>query len=152
VRSACGRGAICRCTCLRASTPAGDPLDYLALKSIHVGAVVASYALFVLRGAWMLGDSPLLARHWVKIVPHVVDTVLLAAAIALAIALRQYPFQSPWITAKVIGLVLYIGLGTVALKRGRTKRARLAAWLAAQAVFLYIVAVAVTKSPLPLLS
>lgn len=123
-------------------------MDYLTVKSIHVGAVAASYSLFVLRGIWMLLDSPQLARRWVKIVPHVVDTVLLAAAIALAVTIRQYPFQAPWITAKVIGLLVYIGLGTIALKRGRTRRVRLAAWLAAQAAFLYIVGVALTKSPL----
>jgi len=74
--------------------------------------------------------------------------VLLASAIALATMLRQYPFASGWLTAKVTGLVVYVVLGTIALKRGRTLRVRVAAWLAAQLVFLYIVSVAITKDPL----
>lgn len=123
-------------------------MDYPTIKSIHVAAVVASYTLFVVRGLWMLADSRLLAARWVGIVPHVVDTVLLASAIAAAYALRQYPFGAGWLTAKVIGLVVYIGLGTVALKRGGTKRLRTQAWIGAQLVFLYIVAVALTKNPL----
>ena len=122
-------------------------MDYAALKAIHVGAVAMSYALFLLRGVWMIRGSARLHARWVKIVPHVVDTVLLASAIALAVAIRQYPFVAGWLTAKVVALVLYIALGTVALKRGRSKRTRIAAWAAAQAVFLYIVMAAVTRNP-----
>lgn len=122
-------------------------MSYLALKHIHVTCVVLSYLFFFMRGVWMVRDSPLLARRWVKIAPHVVDTVLLASAIAMAVTIRQYPFAAPWLTAKLLGLVAYIALGTTALKRGRTKGARIAAWISAQAVFLYIVTVAVTKRP-----
>jgi uncharacterized membrane protein SirB2 len=121
-------------------------MDYPTIKSIHVSAVAASYLLFFVRGVWMMNDSPLLARRSVRIVPHLVDTVLLASAIALAAMLRQSPLDAPWLTAKVVALFVYIGLGMVALKRGRTKRTRVAAWLLAQAVFLYIVAVAITKN------
>jgi uncharacterized membrane protein SirB2 len=121
---------------------------YLALKYLHVACVVLSYALFLVRGVWAMRSSPLLVQRWVRIVPHVVDTVLLASAIALAILIRQYPFAAPWLTAKVIGLVIYIGLGVIALKRGRTRRVRVVAWFAAQLVFFYIVAVAINKNPL----
>lgn len=114
-----------------------------------MACVALSYALFVLRGVWMISDSALLKQRWVRIVPHVIDTVLLTSAIALAVIVHQYPFVNGWLTAKVVGLVVYIGLGTIALKRGRTRRVRIAAWLAAQAVFFYIVAVAVTRQPLP---
>lgn len=93
--------------------------------------------------------SPLLSARWVKIVPHVIDTLLLASAVTMAVMIRQYPFVAPWITAKVLVLIAYIVLGTIALKRGKTKRVRIAAWIAAQLVFLYIVAVALTRSPLP---
>lgn len=125
-------------------------MSYAALKAIHVGTVIASYALFLLRGAWMLQNSPLLRQRWVRILPHVVDTVLLASAVLLALTIRQYPFVAPWVTAKVLGLVLYIVLGTIALKRGRTRGMRVTAWIAAQLVFFYIVSVAITKTPLPL--
>lgn len=124
-------------------------IDYPSLKIIHVSCVVASYLLFVTRGVWMLRESDLLQQRWVRIVPHVIDTVLLASAIALTVMLREYPIAHAWLTAKVSGLIVYIGLGTVALKRGRTRRERIAAWTAAQLVFFYIVAVALTRNPLP---
>jgi len=124
-------------------------MGYLSLKVIHIGAVAASYALFVLRGMWMMLGSPQLQRRWVKILPHIVDTTLLASAIALAVMLRVYPLHDSWLTAKVAGLLIYIGLGMLALKYGPTRGARIAAWIAAQAVFFYIVLVAVTRNPLP---
>ena len=125
-------------------------MDYASLKIVHVSCVAASYALFVVRGIWMMRESLHLQQRWVKIVPHLVDTLLLASAVALAVMSRQYPLADAWLTAKVAGLLIYIGLGTVALKRGKTRRVRVTAWLAAQAVFVYIVAVAITRQPLPL--
>jgi uncharacterized membrane protein SirB2 len=85
----------------------------------------------------------------VRITPHVVDTALLASAIALAVMIRQYPLVNSWLTAKTLGLVAYIGLGTIALKRGRTRGLRIAAFCGALLVFAYIIAVAITKSVLP---
>ncbi|HWI14320.1 MAG TPA: SirB2 family protein [Burkholderiales bacterium] len=125
-------------------------MSYVALKGLHVACVVTSYSLFVLRGVWMLRGSARLQRRWVKVLPHVVDTVLLASAVLLAMTIRQYPFVAPWLTAKVLGLAVYIVLGVVALKRGRTPAIRLSAWIAAQLTFFYIVAVAVTHTPWPL--
>ena len=125
-------------------------MDYASLKIVHVSCVAASYALFVVRGIWMMRESSHLQHRCVRIVPHLVDTLLLASAVALAVMSHQYPLANGWLTAKVAGLLIYIGLGTVALKRGRTRRVRVTAWLAAQAVFFYIVAVAITRQPLPL--
>jgi len=124
-------------------------MGYVAVKYVHVAAVIVSYCLFVLRGAWMLADSPLLERRWVRIVPHVNDTVLLVAGIWLATLIGQYPGTAGWLTAKLAALVAYILIGTVALRRGRTKPVRAVAWVAAQLVFLYIVAVALTRTALP---
>jgi uncharacterized membrane protein SirB2 len=120
---------------------------YAVIKHIHFTCVVLSLLGFVVRGLWMLGDSDMLRKRWVRIVPHVVDTLLLASALTLAVMIGQYPFVHGWLTAKVLGLVAYIGLGTVALKRGRTRRVRLTAWLAALAVFGYIVSVALSHDP-----
>jgi uncharacterized membrane protein SirB2 len=125
-------------------------MDYPTIKIIHIASVAASYSLFWLRGVWMMRDPLRLQAKWVNVVPHAIDTVLLASAIALAVLLRQYPLQAPWLTAKVSGLLAYIVLGTVALKRGRSRGMRVAAWIAAHAVFIYIVSVAVTKRPWPL--
>lgn len=124
-------------------------MSYLILKSLHVGAVAISFGLFVLRGLWMLGAPQRLQARWVRIVPHVVDTVLLASAIALAMLTFQYPLAQPWLTAKVLGLIIYILLGMVALRHGRTRGQRSVAWLSALAVFAYIVAVALTRDPTP---
>ena len=110
-------------------------MEHFVLKLLHVSSVALSYALFVMRGVWMVRESELLRRRWVKIVPHVIETGLLASAIALTIILGQYPFVHGWLTAKVAGLLFYIALGMAALRFGKTRRTRIAAWLAAQAVF-----------------
>lgn len=125
------------------------PGTYTLLKYLHVGCVALSAAGFVLRGAWRLQGSPMLRRFWVRLAPHVVDTVLLASAIALSVLSGQYPLQQNWLTAKVLGLIVYIVLGAIALRRGRTPAIRLAAFCGALLVFAYIVAVAAAKSELP---
>ena len=124
-------------------------IDFQGLRFVHIGCVAVSYLLFVTRGVWMMRESQFLQQRWVRIVPHMIDTVLLASAIALTVILREYPLTHGWLTAKVSGLIAYIGLGTYALKRGRTRRRRIAAWIAAQLVFFYIIAVALTRNSLP---
>lgn len=123
---------------------------YLAVKTIHISCVVLTLGLFLLRGLWMLRDSPQLQQRWVKILPHVIDASLLTSAILMAFMLGQFPGSHAWLTAKAAALVVYIGLGTIALKRGRTKQVRVLAWLGALLVFGYIVAVALTKQHWPL--
>jgi uncharacterized membrane protein SirB2 len=118
------------------------------LKTIHVTFAALSFAGFFVRGIWMLRDSPLLKRRWVKIAPQVVDTVLLASAVVLAVQLRLSPLDQPWLMAKIIALVAYIGAGMVALRFGRTKTVRAAAWVLGMVIFAYIVSVAVSKSVL----
>lgn len=121
-------------------------MTYVALKHLHVAAVATSVLFFVVRGVWMLVDSPWLRARFVRIAPHVVDTVLLASAVALAATVRQYPFVHGWLTAKVIGLIAYVALGTVALRRGRTRAARAGAFVAALLCAAYVIGVALTKS------
>lgn len=118
------------------------------LKAIHVGSAMLSITGFVLRGMWMLQDSPLLKARITRILPHVVDTVLLLSAIALALRIAQYPFVHAWLSAKVLALLAYIVLGSIALKHGRSRRVRALAYGMALVVFLYIVGVAVTRSPI----
>ncbi len=124
-------------------------MELALLKLIHVTTAAVSYALFFVRGIWMISDSPRFRERWAPIVPHVNDTLLLAAAIWMTILLRQYPGTHAWLTAKLVALLVYVGLGMAALKPGTTRRARIVAWLAAQAVFFYVVAVALTRNPLP---
>jgi uncharacterized membrane protein SirB2 len=122
-------------------------MGFAALKIIHIGSVILSYLLFFLRGIWMMRDPANLQQRWVKILPHVIDTVLLSSAIALAVIIQQNPLNDSWLTAKVTGLLIYIGLGMVALRFGKTRTIKISAWIAAQCTFIYIVLVALTKSP-----
>ena len=124
-------------------------MNLLWIKNIHITCVASSYALFFLRGVWLIQGSHKLRQRWVKTIPHVMDTMLLVSAITLAIGIRQYPGVDAWLTAKVIGLVFYIGLGMMAFRFGKTMRVKISAWVAAQLVFFYIVAVALTHNPLP---
>lgn len=124
-------------------------MDYALLRLLHIGTVYVTLALFLLRGFWMLIDSPRLRQRWVRVLPHVNDTLLLLAAIGLVVVAELDLLEQPWLMAKIIGLLAYIGLGTVALKRGRTKAIRVKAFIAALGVFAYIVAVAVTKQVIP---
>ena len=123
-------------------------MNYLVVKQLHITFALLSGSFFLLRGIWMLGESPLLQQRWVKVVPPVVDTLLLSSALVMVFWSGQYPFAQPWLTAKVLALIVYIGLGTVALKRGKTRLVRTVAMFAALATFGYIVAVALTKQAL----
>ncbi len=118
------------------------------VKTIHVGCALLSISGFTIRGILMMRESAMLQKRLFKIAPHIIDTLLLGSAIWMAVQYGLSPGDNPWLMAKIIALLVYIGLGTVALKRGKTKQVRIIAWLAALSVFAYIVAVAVTKSVL----
>ncbi|MGV0998362.1 MAG: SirB2 family protein [Fluviibacter sp.] len=119
---------------------------YVWLKHAHVSLVGLSYLLFVARGAVAL-NQPLSASRKSRFVVHLVDTGLLLCGVSLAILLHLNPVHVPWLGAKIIGLMVYIVVGSVAIRQGKSFRARLSAWLFAQALFFYIVLVAWTKSP-----
>ena len=91
----------------------------------------------------------MLRKAWVKLAPHCIDTVLLISAIVLAVRIQQFPGTHAWLSAKLIAVLAYIGLGMVALWWGPTRIVRMTAWCGALAVFLYIVAVAITRNPFP---
>lgn len=120
-------------------------MSYIALKHLHMTAAILSGLFFTVRGIWMLTDSSLLKRRWAKVAPHVIDTVLLASALVMVFWSGQYPFVQGWLTAKVLALFAYIGTGMVALKYGKTKTVRAAAFVTALLIFVYILKVAVTR-------
>ena len=122
-------------------------MEYATLKLIHMTAVVLSGAGFFARGVGMLNDAAWVKHRIAKTLPHLVDTVLIVSALWLAWILRLTPTNAPWIGAKIVGLFVYIGIGLVALRFGRTKTARAIAWLLALLTFAYIVSVAITKDP-----
>lgn len=120
---------------------------YPLLKNIHLTCIVLTLISFSTRFVWMLMDSPLLKSRFSKILPHIIDSFLLASAIGLLFLLQQYPFVHHWLTAKIAGLLVYILAGTMALKRGKTKAMRSVSGALAFLSFFYITGVALTKDP-----
>ena len=127
-------------------------MDYAAWKLLHQGAVALSSTGFVARGLGSFTQAAWVRRRVARTAPHVVDTLLLLSALVMAWTLRLTPGNAPWLMAKIAGLLLYIGLGLLALRPGRPLPLRIAAWAAALAVFGWIVSVAITKQPLGLLA
>ncbi len=121
---------------------------YLTLRHVHITCAILTITLFVLRGGLMLADSPWLQSRVLKTLPHVIDTVLLTSALMLTTVIHQYPFTTGWLTTKVLLLVAYIVLGHYAIKRGRTKAVRAAAFVAALLVLGFLVSVARAHHPL----
>jgi len=122
------------------------PMDYLSVRTVHIATACTSIALFTARGAMQLGGIDWRRWRWLRIAPHLNDTLLLAAAITLAVMSGQYPLAQGWLTAKVVALFVYVGLGSVALRRGLPAPARGVAFIAALASVGYIVGVALTRS------
>ncbi len=125
--------------------------SYTVLKLIHVVTASISITGFFIRGIWMIQSSSILQKRWVKIAPHINDTFLLLPAAALVIITAQYPGPAIWINAKMAALLLYIVLGTVALKRGKTKGIRIISWCFALLTFAYIAMVAISKNAFPVI-
>ena len=125
---------------------------FVWLKMAHVSSALLSIGGFALRGYWMLTDNPLLQRRLTRVLPHIIDTLLLGSAIGLLLVWQTDPLQLPWLIAKIVGLLLYIGLGMVALRFGKTRRQRATAFGLALLTAAYILAVAYSKSPLGILA
>ncbi|MBS0557090.1 MAG: SirB2 family protein [Proteobacteria bacterium] len=120
---------------------------YPQVKFLHITCVVLSGSLFTLRGMMMLAGSPWVYHPILKRGSYLIDTTLLAAGITLTVMLHQYPFVQAWLTAKVLLLVAYIVLGVFALRRGRTRTSRAGFFIAALAVYLFIVSIAIAHDP-----
>lgn len=121
---------------------------YPQLKWVHVAAVIASGSLFTLRGAAVQAGAQWAMAAPLRYLSYTIDTVLLTAALMLATTLRQYPFVHGWLTAKIVLLVIYVVLGSYALKRGRSRVVRLWCWLAALGIYLFIISIARAHHPL----
>ena len=121
------------------------------LKVLHVSCAVLSIGGFTLRGYWMITGNPRLRSRPARVLPHLIDTLLLGSAIGMLVIWQANPFVLPWLNAKIIALLCYIGLGMVAFRFGKTRRLRMLAFGMALLSAAYIVSVAITKSPLGLL-
>lgn len=123
-------------------------MDYLLVKQLHMGLALISISGFVLRWYWRMHQSPLAFTQATRIIPHAVDTLLLASAVTMIVLAEQVPVGTGWLGAKIGGLVLYILLGVIAMHSAPVKSRTLPAFIAAVLVFCWIVSVAVSKSPL----
>jgi uncharacterized membrane protein SirB2 len=122
---------------------------FALLRGVHVAAVVVSVTLLILRSWIGIRSTPDRVPRALRLLPHFVDTVLLASAVCLTLAIGQYPFLAGWLTAKVVALVAYVVVGSIAVKRGRSPNSRAAALGASLLVVAYIVATAVHHDPAP---
>ncbi len=119
---------------------------YSTLKLIHIGTAILTISGFALRGFWMLVESPHLDRRLVRTAPHIIDTVFLLSGVGLIWTLNLPVLNQPWLLTKFAALIAYILLGTIALKRGKTRRIRITALTLALTTFAYIAGVAMSKS------
>jgi len=125
---------------------------YLGLRHAHIGFAILSVSLFVLRGGLMLAGSLQVHAAWLKYPSYVIDTLLLTAALMLTSVVHQYPSSTDWLSMKVFLLLVYVALGSIALKRGRTRGIRLAAFVAALLTIGFLVTVARAHHPLGILA
>lgn len=116
------------------------------IKLIHMSTAFISISLFLIRGYWVFTGSKMMTKKWVKVLPHVNDTILLIAAIILTVSIQQYPFVDTWLTAKLIALFIYIIFGMFALKRAKEMKNKVIFFILALLTFGYIVGVALTHT------
>lgn len=122
---------------------------YSLIKHLHVTSAVLSIVFFITRAIWSVQESALLQKKVVKILPHIIDTVLLVCGVILAAMIGA---SQPWILAKIVALVFYIGVGTIAIKRGKTRGSRAIAAVISVLIFAYIIGVAIKHNPMSWLS
>lgn len=119
---------------------------YTFIKIVHMSFAMISILGFLVRGILKINESPIVEKKLVKVLPHVIDTVLLVSAITLVVMSGQYPWVAPWVGAKVLGLIVYIGLGVVVMRTAKTRQARIIAFVLALVTAAYILMVASTKT------
>lgn len=119
----------------------------LAIKHLHLTFVALALLVFIIRGVLLFINSTLLNKKILKIAPHIINTIMLVSGIVLAVKMGMQPGEQPWLMAKIIGLIVFIILGVAAFKV-RHPLVQKILWVDALVVFVYIVSVAITKSPL----
>lgn len=121
---------------------------YFLIKHLHITAATLSVFFFMLRAWWSIREAPALGQRWVRVAPHLIDTALLVLGVLLMVMLSMWPHQHPWLAAKLIALLAYIGLGMVAIKRGSSPAIRGMAAIAAILTFIYMLGAAIRHSPI----
>lgn len=124
-------------------------MAYGFIRDLHVTFVVITGLFFFVRAVASVLGAGWLQQRWARTLPHFVDTLLLILGVWMLVRLGLWPTELPWLTAKLIALVLYILFGAWAIKRARTRWGRVVCAVLALLVFGYMVLVALTKSVVP---
>jgi uncharacterized membrane protein SirB2 len=133
--------------CIRGTTAVLS--QYFAqIRGVHIGCVALSGCLFFVRGSLHLFGHSIANHAILRVSSVLIDTALITAAVLLTLIVRQFPFTDDWLTMKLVLLLVYIVLGSLALKRARRRRTQAIAFAAALLTYLTIIGVAVTHSPL----
>jgi len=119
---------------------------YEGIKHLHLTVMLLSVLLFIFRFVLTLKSSPKLQQKWLKISPHIIDTLWLLSAVALCVMSKQYPFVDAWVTEKLLAFVMYLLMVTIALKLAKTMLMRFIGLLGALSWLAYAAMVAVSKN------
>jgi uncharacterized membrane protein SirB2 len=133
--------------CIRGTTAVLSQY-FSQIREVHIGCVALSGCLFFIRGSLHLAGYAIANHSILRVSSVLIDTVLLSAAVLLTLIVRQFPLTDGWLTMKLVLLLVYIVLGSLALKRARRRRTQAIAFAAALLTYLAIIGVAVTHSPL----
>jgi len=120
---------------------------YPILKSLHTILAVLTISGFLLRGYWMITESTLFRNRVTRVAPHLVDTLFLATAVWMVVEVQLAPLSQPWLQAKLVGVLAYIGLGMLTFRFSKTVEIRMIAFVGAITSFAYVVGAAVSKNP-----
>lgn len=123
---------------------------YPWLKPLHITLVTLSVALFAARGLGVLAGQAWPMAGWARGLAPVVDSLLLLAGGTLWWLLQLNPTQDHWLLAKLVLLIVYIVLGTLALRRAPTRTAKALCFALALAVVGFMVGIALAHHPLGL--
>ncbi|POT59231.1 hypothetical protein C3432_00390 [Citrobacter amalonaticus] len=126
--------------------------SFMLLLNVHLTSIVLSVGLFILRYWWRYIHHPLATARWTRVVPPIIDSVLLLSGVGLMLKTHILPFteQGSWLTEKLFGVIIYIVLGFIALdyRRAHSQQARIIAFPLALVVLYIIIKLATTKLPL----
>ena len=118
---------------------------YLLIRQLHILTAALSVTLFTIRFLLLVRSPTWQPNRWLKVLPHVNDSLLLILAILLCIIIQQAPLITPWLTEKVAAVILYILAGMFALKWSKTRLSKIIWFIIAIFMFAYAANIAINK-------
>jgi uncharacterized membrane protein SirB2 len=121
-------------------------MNYLFLKYLHIFCVAASFALFFVRGLWIVKVYPSAQEPWIRVLPHVIDGLLLLSAAGMVATAQRFDW-TPWMQVKLGLVVVYIALAVLVFRAGTQRLYKTLAWAGGLLLFLYVTSIAVLQHP-----